>query len=324
VATVDAPVVIAEIVRSGFVEGHHYGSWVALAPDGSQLASAGDVTSPVLPRSCNKPLQAVGMLEAGLSLEGELLALSCASHSGEPFHVEGVRRVLQSAGLTEEALQTPPDYPLDDAAREHVIRSGGSRAPVLMNCSGKHAAMLATCVANGWPTETYREVDHPLQQQIAATFARLTGETVQHVAVDGCGAPLLSTSLTGLARAFARLARATSGPEARVATAIREHPEWVSGTTRDELALLRAIPGAIGKAGAESCYVVALPDGRALAMKTDDGAARARPVVMAALLEGLGVTDEPGVDGGAVRRTGRSPLLGGGVPVGEIRAVAPV
>jgi L-asparaginase II len=324
VATVDAPVVIAEIVRSGFVEGHHYGSWVALAPDGSQLASAGDVTSPVLPRSCNKPLQAVGMLEAGLSLEGELLALSCASHSGETFHVEGVRRVLQSAGLTEEALQTPPDYPLDDAAREHVIRSGGSRAPVLMNCSGKHAAMLATCVANGWPTETYREVDHPLQQQITATFARLTGETVQHVAVDGCGAPLLSTSLTGLARAFARLARATSGPEARVATAIREHPEWVSGTTRDELALLRAIPGAIGKAGAESCYVVALPDGRALAMKTDDGAARARPVVMAALLEGLGVTDEPGVDGGAVRRTGRSPLLGGGVPVGEIRAVAPV
>ena len=80
----------------------------------------------------------------------------------------------------------------------------------------------------------------------------------------------------------------------RIAEAIRAHPEYVSGTKRDELTLLRAIPGAIGKAGAESCYVVALPDGRAFATKTDDGAARARPPVMAALLERFGVTGETG------------------------------
>ena len=320
-----APVVVAEIVRSGFVEGHHHGSWVVLAPDGSVTAGAGDVDSPMLPRSCNKPVQALGMLDAGLSLEGELLALACASHSGEPFHLDGVRRILASAGLTEEALRTPKDYPLDDAAREEVIRSGGSRSSIQMNCSGKHAAMLATCVVNDWPTETYLAVDHPLQQAIAETFARTTGETVEHVAIDGCGAPLLSTSLTGLARAFARLARATgSTHEHAIATAIRTHPEYVSGTHRDELTLLRAIPGTIGKAGAESVYVIALPDGRAIATKTDDGGARVRPVLMAALLEGLGVTEEPGVDGDAVRRTGRSVLLGGGRPVGEIRAVAPV
>ena len=311
-----APVVVAEIVRSGFVEGHHHGSWVVLAADGSELASAGDVTGPVLPRSSNKPLQALGMREAGLTLEGELLALACASHSGEPFHIDGVRRILAGAGLSEDALRTPKDYPLDDAAREAVIRSGGERERILMNCSGKHAAMLATCVANGWPTETYLDVDHPLQQQIATTFAASTGEAVEHVAIDGCGAPLLSTSLTGLARAFSRLARA-------IATAMREHPAYVSGSTRDELTLLTAMPGAIGKAGAESVYVVALPDGRAIATKTDDGGARARPVVMAALLEGIGVTEEPWVDGDAVRRTGRSVLLGGGRPVGEIRAVAP-
>jgi L-asparaginase II len=112
-----APVVIAEIVRSGFVEGHHYGSWVAIDADGSVLDSAGDVEGPMLPRSSNKPIQALGMLEAGLELEGELLALACASHSGEPFHIDGVRRILASAGLGEEALKTPPDYPLDDAAR---------------------------------------------------------------------------------------------------------------------------------------------------------------------------------------------------------------
>ncbi|MBO0843957.1 MAG: asparaginase, partial [Nocardioides sp.] len=107
---------------------------------------------------------------------------------------------------------------------------------------------------------------------------------------------------------------------ARVAEAIRAHPAYVSGTTRDELALLNAIPGAIGKAGAEGCYAVALPDGRAFALKTDDGAARVRPVLMAEALRRAGVLDEPGVDAEAVRRSGVVAVLGGGVPVGEIRA----
>jgi L-asparaginase II len=314
-----APVVIAEIVRSGFVEGHHYGSWVVLDADGSVLGSAGDVEAPMLPRSCNKPLQALGMVEAGLGLQDELLALACASHSGEDFHVEGVRRILASADLIEDALQTPADWPLDDEVRESLIRAGGSKASILMNCSGKHAAMLATCVANEWPISSYLSRDHPLQQGIRATFDRMTGEASQ-IAVDGCGAPLLSTSLTGLALAFSRVAT-RDGNAGRVAEAMRAHPEYVSGTKRDELTLLRAIPGAIGKAGAESCYVVALPDGRAFATKTDDGAARARPPLMAALLERFGVTGEAGVDGDAVRRTGESVLLGGGQPVGGIRAV---
>jgi L-asparaginase II len=315
-----SPVVVAEIVRSGFVEGHHYGSVVALDTDGGVDWSVGVVDEPVLPRSCNKPVQALGMVRAGLDLPPDLLALACASHSGEPFHVEGARRILASAGLTEDALQTPPDWPIDDQAREDVIRSGGAKAPVLMNCSGKHAAMLATCAVNGWPTETYLAPDHPLQQVIAETFAELTGEPVTTVAVDGCGAPLLSASLVGLARAFRTLAVATDGPERRVADAIRQHPAYVSGTRRDELALLTAVPGAIGKAGAESCYAVALPDGRAFALKTDDGAARARPVLMAEALRRSGVDKLDGVDADAVRRTGEHVLLGGGRPVGEIRA----
>lgn len=311
---------VAEIVRSGFVEGHHYGSVVALDADGGVDWSVGVVDEPVLPRSCNKPVQALAMVRAGLDLPPDLLALACASHSGEPFHVEGARRILASAGLTEDALQTPPDYPIDDEARDEVIRAGGAKAPILMNCSGKHAAMLATCVLNGWPVETYLTPDHPLQQAIAATFAELTGEPVTTVAVDGCGAPLLSTSLVGLARAFRTLAVATDGPERRVADAIREHPAYVSGTRRDELALLTAIPGAIGKAGAESCYAVALPDGRAFALKTDDGAPRVRPVLMAEAMRRSGVLELDGVDADAVRRTGEHVLLGGGKPVGEIRA----
>jgi len=318
--------VIAEIVRSGFVEGHHYGSVVALGRSGEVEWSVGEVDVPVLPRSCNKPLQALAMVRLGLDLPPELLALACASHSGEAFHVEGARAILAGAGLDESALQTPPDYPLDDGAREQVIRDGGARAPVLMNCSGKHAAMLATCVVNGWDTATYREPDHPLQRAILATFAEMTGEPVTVVAVDGCGAPLLSTSLVGLATAFRRLALGVDGhdnPDPRsalVADAIRAHPAYVSGSTRDERALLTAIPGAIGKAGAESCYAVALPDGRAFALKTDDGAPRVRPVIMARALERSGVDVEEGVDTDAVRATGKVALLGGGVPVGEIRA----
>jgi L-asparaginase II len=312
--------VVAEIVRSGFVEGHHYGSLVALAADGSVDWSVGEVDAPVLPRSSNKPVQALAMVELGLDLPPELLALACASHSGESFHVEGVRTILAGAGLDESALQTPPDWPLDDAAREAVIRDGGAKAPILMNCSGKHAAMLATCVLQGWDTATYLDPSHPLQLAIVETFSRLTGEPVTTIAVDGCGAPLLSTSLTGLARAFATLARATEGPERRVADAIRQHPAYVSGSTRDELALHRAVPGLIGKAGAESCYAVALPDGRAWALKTDDGAPRVRPVLMAEALRRSGVLDEPGVDAAAVASTGELVLLGGGRPVGEIRA----
>jgi L-asparaginase II len=315
-----APVVVAEIVRSGFVEGHHHGSVVALAADGTTAWSVGEVVEQVLPRSCNKPLQALGMVRAGLDLPPELLALSCASHSGEPFHLDGVRRILALGGLDESALQTPPDWPLDDGARTAAIRAGEEPTPLAMNCSGKHAAMLLTCVVNGWDTATYRAPDHPLQQAIASAFAELTGEPVAVTAVDGCGAPLLSTSLTGLARGFRALAVATDGPERRVAEAIRTHPAYVSGTTRDELRLLTAVPGAIGKAGAEACYAVALPDGRSFALKIDDGGARARPVVMAEALRRGGVPAEAGVDGEALDDTGRVPVLGAGEPVGEIRA----
>jgi L-asparaginase II len=315
-----APVTVAEIVRSGFVEGHHYGSVVCLAADGSVEWSIGDVESQILPRSCNKPIQALGMLRSGLDLDGELLALACASHSGEPFHVEGVRRILAGAGLDESALRTPPDYPLDDEARVDYIRAGGEPSSITMNCSGKHSAMLATCVVNGWDTATYLDPEHPLQLAIKTTFSDLTEEPVDVVATDGCGAPLLSTSLVGLATAFRTLSLAESGPEHRIAEAIRAYPEWTSGTRRDEAQLLHAVPGAIGKAGAESCYVVALADGRAVALKTDDGAARVRPVLMAAALERMQVPDEPGVDGEAVRRTGLLELTGGGRPVGCIRA----
>src|SRR3954470_6620172 len=127
------PVVVAEVVRSGFVEGRHHGSVVALGRDGRVDWAVGSVQDAILPRSCNKPVQALAMVRLGLDLPPELLALACASHSGEPFHLEGVLRILATVGLDEEALQTPPDYPLDDVAKEAVIRAGGHPSPLQMN-----------------------------------------------------------------------------------------------------------------------------------------------------------------------------------------------
>lgn len=319
-AAVGTPAAVAEIVRSGFVEGHHYGSIVALDTSGEISWSVGSVDTPMLPRSCNKPLQALGMVRAGLTLPPDLLALASASHSGEAFHIEGVRRILALARLDEADLRTPPMYPLQASVRDTLIRVGGDKDRIHSDCSGKHAAMLVTCVVNGWDTASYLKPDHPVQQAIRDAIEDLTGVEVTTTAIDGCGAPLLSTTLVGLARAFRSLAVAGSGPEREVADAIRLHPEFVSGTTRPERALLAAIPGAIGKIGAESCYVLALPDGRAYALKVHDGAMRAWPVVIAAALQRDGVHIERGVDTDAIRRVGRHLLLGGGRPVGEVRA----
>jgi L-asparaginase II len=322
---VAAPEILVEIVRSDFVEGHHRGSVVSLDANGEVEWAIGDAGSPIYPRSCNKPIQAVGMLRCGLDLPGDLLALCGASHSGEDFHIEGVRRILAGAGLDETFLQNPPDYPLDDQARASYIRAGYQPSSSAMNCSGKHASMLATCVVNDWPLDTYLSPGHPLQVSIAETFAELTGEPIASTGVDGCGAPLFAASLTGLARAFHTLVKAACGShEHRVAAAFATHPTFASGTRRDEAALLTAIPGALAKAGAEACYAVALPDGRAVALKIDDGSYRARAPVMAAALRRLGVDAEEGVDGPALNATGVAVLRGGGRTVGKLHVVHPL
>ncbi|MDT0378583.1 asparaginase [Streptomyces sp. DSM 42041] len=307
--------ILAEIVRSGFVEGHHRGSLVTLAADGTVDLALGDVTTPVFPRSSTKPVQAAAVLRAGLDLSGERLALAAASHSGERFHLELVEKMLAEHGLAESDLRCPPDLPLDRAEADAHLAAGGTRTRVAMNCSGKHTAMLAACKINGWSTDDYLAPGHPLQRLVAGTVADLGGEPVAHTGVDGCGAPLMAVSLTALARTFRSLARAGDGtPEGRVAAAMRAHPEYVAGTRRHDTWVMRDVPGAVAKMGAEAVQAVALPDGRALAFKVDDGSVRALAPVLARALAVLGVT------GPVLDRLADSPLLGGGVRVGEIRA----
>ncbi len=311
----EAPVV-AEVVRNGVVESVHHGIVVGLDATGAIGFALGDPTTVVFPRSASKPVQAVAMLRSGLDLDGELLALAAASHSGEVFHVEGARRILASVGLDEGALQCPPALPMEPADLVRYVRGGGEPDAVHMNCSGKHAAMLATCVVNGWPTATYLDPAHPLQVVIRETLEEFTGERITAVAVDGCGAPLFGFALVGLARAFRGIVLAPEGTaEHRVAEAYRRYPAWTSGTHREEAALMAAVPGLINKAGAEGVDAAADRDGRAVAIKITDGTARSRPAVTVAALRRLGV------DAAGMAAVAQTPVLGGGVPVGEVRAV---
>jgi L-asparaginase II len=310
--------VVARVRRGDLVESVHRGHLVGLDASGQPTVGRGDPAATFFPRSSLKPVQAVAMLRCGLELDGELLALACSSHSGEPGHLEGVRRILATAGLSETALRNTPALPMDDAAAVAWRAGGHGPASIAQNCSGKHAAMLATCVAAGWDRVDYRDPGHPLQSAIRAEVAELTGDgDPAHVAVDGCGAALFSCTVVGLARAFRRIATAAPGtPEHRVAAAIGAHPWWVGGTGRAVTLLIEAVPGLVAKDGAEGVFAAGLPDGRALALKIDDGAQRAVPAVVAVTLRALGVAGTPALDG-----VGRVPVFGGGRPVGLVEPV---
>jgi L-asparaginase II len=306
------PVVVAEVVRSGFVESRHHGSVVVLDGAGRSVGAAGDVIGPMFPRSSNKPLQTVGMLRAGLvPADPADLALISGSHHGERFHIERVRDILDAAGLEPDALRCPASLPLSEPERDAYLRAGGTAEPILMNCSGKHAGMLATCVANGWPVDTYLDPKHPLQVAIAAAVAELAGEPIAATGVDGCGAPVFGFSLTALARAFRRLVDSAPGtPERRVADEMRAHPELVAGTRAEDTILMEGVPGLIAKGGAEGVVAAAVPGVGAVALKIEDGAMRARMPVLLSALKKLEVAAPTVIE----------LVLGGGEPVGEVRA----
>ncbi|ONH24969.1 asparaginase [Pseudofrankia asymbiotica] len=309
------PVLLAT-TRSGTVESWHRGALVLLDVDGAVEVSFGSPERPVFARSALKPIQAAAMVDAGYPGRGEQLALAAASHDGEPVHRQTVRAILTSAGLDEEALLCPPAWPGNEEARLQWVRHGGEASPICHNCSGKHAAMLATCRAAGWDTNTYRLPTHPLQVLICEEVARYAGEPVAATAVDGCGAPAHAISLIGLARSFASLSRAADGADGSsavlVSSAMREHPVHVGGTDRPITHLLADVPGLLAKDGAEAVVAASLPDGRSFAAKLDDGAARGLGPMLAAALSYWRR------EGQAVERWRAVPVTGGGEQVGEL------
>jgi L-asparaginase II len=321
-AVADA-VELAVVERSGFIESRHAGSAIVLNPDGTVGRQLGDVGAPILPRSSLKPLQALACLTAGARLEGERLALATASHSGTDRHVAVVRDILDAAALGEEALQCPAAWPGDHGARDELVRERLEPARVRMNCSGKHAAMLLTCVANGWDPTTYLSPDHPLQLHIRELVERLTGEKAAVTAVDGCGAPVHSTTLSGLARAIHRVgASSEKSPFAlhrsagALVRAVRENPWTIEGPGRPDTIVIERL-GVFAKGGAEGVMVMVAPDGTTVALKMLDGSSRATTAVALRLLERAGALAASDV-ADAMTRLPLS-VLGGAANVGAIR-----
>ncbi len=323
-ATPPASVELAVVERNGFVESRHFGVAAVLAPDGTEKLTLGEVTAAFLPRSSMKPLQALACLSAGAELADERLAIAMASHCGTERHAELARGILQSAGLTEDDLGCPAAWPTDTASRDEMVRDHAAPSPLRMNCSGKHAAMLVTCVANGWPTEGYLDVQHPLQVHIREVIERLVGERMTTTAIDGCGAPVYAMSLVGLARAIQRIATSSErSPFAlhrsagTLVRAVRENPWTIDGPGRPDTIVIERL-GVFSKMGAEGVQVMTAPDGTTVALKMLDGSNRAGWAVALRLLERAGALSAQEVSD----TLALLPLSvsGGGHEVGAIRS----
>ena len=300
--------VLVEVVRNEMVESVHAGHLLILDAAGKTVLQLGDIDSLIYPRSAVKSLQAAAMVRAGAKLNDQQLALACASHAGSAQHLAVAQSTLASVGLDETALRNTPDKPLDPKERA----AWGDKAPTSLaaNCSGKHSAMLATCVTNGWDLVNYKKPEHPLQIAIKKEFEDLSGEKITHIGVDGCGAALFAMSLKGLANAVRNLTLSQDLVHKQVVNACRNNPVLVSGVGRLPTLLMEKVPGLFVKDGAEGVMVISTAKGEVIVWKMSDGSQRGAAALAVATLSQLGIS----VD------IEREKVLGDGQVVGEIRA----
>jgi L-asparaginase II len=304
--------VLAEQVRSGLVETLHDGAVAVVGTAGELIAWQRDIDRPFYFRSAAKPFQAAVSVSCGAPLVGEHLALACASHSGDPVHVGLTRSILEAAGLTEDHLRCPPDWPLHREAERRLLRSGHV-APrrIWNNCSGKHAAMLAACVASGWETSTYLDPNHPLQLRITDFMKEVSGP-VEPVGVDGCGVPVFRANARAMAGAFARLAIASE--LAAIWSVMHAYPQLVSGPGRPDAAIAIAT-NAAAKGGARGTIGVALKGRLGIAVKSWDGSDIVAGLGAVATLHLMG--ELPSLAEKRLERFLFPPVLGGGTEVGR-------
>lgn len=305
---------LARVVRNGLVEAEHDGAVCAVDVDGRLVASSGDLERPFYLRSAAKPFQATVSQEQGADLSLPQMALACASHGGQPVHIAVVRSMLAEVGLNESALRCPPAWPFGVGAQEQLVATG-HREPraIWHNCSGKHAAMLRACVAAGWPTQTYLDADHPLQQRIAGTMHDVLGATHGPVGIDGCGVPAFRGTVRSMAKAYARLAGDSRFSLAWVA--MHSRPALTSDQSQPAAHIATWVDAA-AKHGAEACLGVAVRDRLGMAAKVWDGSPRAVGVGMVAALDQLGLISPPARE--SMREISHPPVLGGGKPQGAI------
>lgn len=300
--------VLIEVVRNELVESIHTGHLLILDESGNSLTQLGSVDELIYPRSAVKSLQASAILRSGANLNPQQIALACASHAGSPEHLAVAVSTLQSVGLDESALKNTPDKPLD--LKERAAWGEKPPSSLAANCSGKHSAMLAACVANGWSISDYKSPEHPLQKMIKEEFENLCGEKITHVAVDGCGAPLFAMSLRALANAVRNLTLSTDPIHQAVVSACQNNPVLVSGVMRLPTLLMEKVPGLFVKDGAEGVMIITAPKGASIVWKMSDGSQRGAAALANATLLQLGIS----VD------LEREKVMGGGEVVGEVRA----
>jgi L-asparaginase II len=327
--------ILVEATRGAFIESRHRGAVAVADPDGRLVFSIGDVDAPVFPRSAVKALQALPLIEGGgadlYGLTQEELALACASHSGEPIHVETATRMLAKCGRDQDALECGAHWPLGVEAAQHLAASGAKPSPLHNNCSGKHSGFICASCAAGVDPQGYVRPDHAVQHAIKRTLEDVAGVPLEDgaAAIDGCAIPTYPFPLHALARAFARFGsgsglEATRGrAAARLRAACAAHPHLVGGTGRYDTMIMTALGArAFVKSGAEGVHCAALPEiGLGLAVKCEDGAGRAAEVVIATLIArflSLNAEEEKVVS------SRRSPAIRNwnGVEVGTIRASA--
>ncbi|MFJ3958301.1 asparaginase [Arthrobacter sp. NPDC090010] len=323
---VESAVELAVLERSGFIESRHIGSAVVLSGDGHVVTALGDIDAPVFARSTLKPFQTLASMRAGVPLRGAQVALASASHIGSLEHLDVVEGMLRAGGNTENALQCPEAWPEDETARNWLVRTEKGKRRAAFNCSGKHAAFLWACSENEWSKAGYLEPNHPLQRLVLSVVEEFTGERVAHLGTDGCGAPVAAVSLTGLARAYSRLAKAPGDKHAdaraaTIATSMLDYPWAVQGVGRANTVVLDEL-GVLAKLGAEGVMAMATPSGVSVALKVLDGNLRAASLVALTLLTAAGALEASRV--AAVLEKIVEPVLGGAHPVGRLRLGTPV
>lgn len=314
---------LAVLVRNDFIESRHAGSVVVVNPQGDVIFSKGDPSALVFPRSAMKLFQAMGIFSTGITLSPEHTALATSSHTGSAAHIDMVREVLSLGGFTEADLRCATEWPVNKEMLKQVYKADGTALPIYHCCSGKHAAMLLACQAEGWPTDNYTDPGHPLQLRIREAVEYLTGETVTATAVDGCGAPVHAMPLVALARGVARMRSANESAPMNIAvsaqklfTSMLEHP-WVVGDHGEPDTLIMEELGFAAKSGYEGVFLVSTPDGTTVATKILDGNLRTAPIVALQALVRAGALEQSALDALIPRL--HTEVYGGGKVVGQLK-----
>ncbi len=329
--------VLVEVTRGLLVESRHRGAVAVFDGDGRKVLSIGDIDQPIFPRSAIKALQALPLVESGAAdrfgLSDAEIALACSSHSAEADHIKAVNSVLGKIDLNDNALECGCQRPMNLEASLDLAIKGHKPLATHNNCSGKHAGFLCLACHMGVDHKGYIGPEHKVQREVKAVMEAMTGapHAQDHCGTDGCSIPTYAVPLKSIAVGFAKFATGIGlAPERakaarRIYSACTENPFHVAGTGRACTEIMQVGKGRVMvKTGAEGMFCAAIPElGLGMAVKCDDGTARAAETIAATVIANL--LPKGDAEGEAIRQIGQHKLTNwNGIEVGEIRAAGEI